>query len=257
MKLEVHLPCTLLQPFIRSYRFVHCEEDRINRLIPTTSLTLAFKLQGTLTYVQDTEMTMLPSVTFSGLRKTVRLINYAPGTTALIVQFKELAASAFFRDPLHVLFEQSVAPDPFFRPQELALLEEQLADASENVAKIHLVEQFLITKLLPYRADRQVTAAVRKIHQANGQLSMRNLAADLCLSQDAFEKRFRKRTGATPKQFASIIKMKSIIAQHSSGKPLITLALENGYFDQAHFNKDFKQFTGQAPTQFFSMPPLW
>ncbi|NBP68757.1 MAG: AraC family transcriptional regulator, partial [Cytophagia bacterium] len=37
----------------------------------------------------------------------------------------------------------------------------------------------------------------------------------------------------------------------------IDMALANNYYDQSHFNKDFKRFTGQMPTDFFKSASYW
>jgi transcriptional regulator GlxA family with amidase domain len=76
------------------------------------------------------------------------------------------------------------------------------------------------------------------------------------MSQDAFEKRFRKSVGVSPKQFSYIVRMKAVV-NGSRLKSLSAIALEAGYFDQPHFNKDFKLFTGQAPGDFFLKPREW
>jgi len=51
--------------------------------------------------------------------------------------------------------------------------------------------------------------------------------------------------------------MKSVLQKGRSGQPLAQIALDAGYFDQPHFNKDFKLFTGVTPTEFFKSPLLW
>jgi len=73
------------------------------------------------------------------------------------------------------------------------------------------------------------------------------LARDLGVSQEVLEKRFRRRVGATPKQFASILRFRRAIAVHRPGRDLGSLALEAGYYDQAHFNRQFRFVTGSAP----------
>jgi methylphosphotriester-DNA--protein-cysteine methyltransferase len=102
-----------------------------------------------------------------------------------------------------------------------------------------------------------VSEAISKIYSNSGAMKISGLANSLFISQDAFEKRFRRVTGATPKQFSTIVKMKSIIQQKSIQASFLDIALENGYYDQAHFNKDFKLFTGQTPTDFFNSPSYW
>ena len=86
---------------------------------------------------------------------------------------------------------------------------------------------------------------------------MKELADTLCISQDAFEKRFRKSMGVSPKSFSYIIRMKHIIANGVNKQTLSEIAYDAGYFDQSHFIKDFRLFTGQTPTDFFRSPLFW
>ena len=102
-----------------------------------------------------------------------------------------------------------------------------------------------------------IAAAVEKIYQQRGLTRIKDLVQSLYISQDAFEKRFRKTTGTSPKQFSSIVRMKSIIHQQRHNETLTGLAFDGGYFDQPHFNKEFKIFTGQTPGDFFKTPPRW
>ncbi|MNL12058.1 DNA-binding transcriptional regulator AraC [compost metagenome] len=187
----------------------------------------------------------------------MRLINYAAQSSALIIEFEETGASAFFKLPLHELFEESISLAHFFPQLEISIVEERLAEAESNLAKINIVEQFLYSKLLQHTPDRLVSDAIAKIHANKGLIRINELAQSLFISNDAFEKRFRKTVGATPKQFSSIIKIKAIIDQNPTPGSFTEIALEYGYYDQPHFNKDFKLFTGQTPTEFFKSGLYW
>jgi AraC-like DNA-binding protein len=252
-----YMPTDLLRPFIKAYRIIESQEEIVNRVLPDTSFAIAFRFRGQISYVNDTRKTTLPIATFSGLRKSVRLINYAPKTAALIVLFKETGVSAFFKQPLHTLFEGSVSLDNFFPQSEISIIEERLAEAENNQTKIAVMEQFLYSKLFYNKSDSLVSEAIAKIYYKNGMIRISELANGLYISQDAFEKRFRKVTGTTPKQFSSIVKMKAIIRQNPVPSSFLDIALENGYYDQPHFNKDFKLFTGQTPTDFFKSASYW
>jgi AraC-like DNA-binding protein len=65
------------------------------------------------------------------------------------------------------------------------------------------------------------------------------------------EKRFRQAVGTSPKKFASIVRFKHVIQRYDSGRSLTELAYEAGFYDQAHFIKEFKIFTGDTPEGFF------
>jgi methylphosphotriester-DNA--protein-cysteine methyltransferase len=97
-----------------------------------------------------------------------------------------------------------------------------------------------------------VTEAINLIVSSNGTLRINELSQRLYISQSPLEKRFRKIVGATPKKFSSIIRINSVINNPVPNNSLTELGYASGYFDQSHFIKDFKTFTGQTPEQFFS-----
>lgn len=257
MKMETHTPAALLRPFIKAYKIIESGDELINRVVPNTSFAVAFRFKGQISYITNTGKIALSAATFSGLRKSVRLINYAAQTAALIVEFEETGVSAFFKQPLYEFFEESASLDNFFPYSEISIVEERLAEAESALAKIAIVEQFLYAKLFYHKPDKLVSEAITKIHSNNGVIRINELAKSLYISNDAFEKRFRKAVGATPKQFSSIIKIKAIIDQNPAPTSFTAVALEHGYYDQPHFNKDFKLFTGQTPTEFFKTGLYW
>jgi len=95
-----------------------------------------------------------------------------------------------------------------------------------------------------------VSEAVRRIYQTNGTIQVKELNKKLFISQSPLEKRFRKVVGTTAKKFASIVRFNAILDNLSETKSLTQICYENDFFDQAHFIKDFKQFTGDTPENF-------
>ena len=57
--------------------------------------------------------------------------------------------------------------------------------------------------------------------------------------------------GASPKKFASIVRLKNLLQQYPNTGSLTELAYEAGFYDQAHFIKEFKAFTGDTPENYF------
>jgi AraC-like DNA-binding protein len=99
--------------------------------------------------------------------------------------------------------------------------------------------------------------ALQKINTSHGTVRINVLARELNISQDPFEKRFRRMVGTSPKQYSSIVRLKNVIASYRQNKNLTAAAYDAGYFDQAHFIKDFKSFTGQTPLNFFKSSSYW
>lgn len=235
MKMQTYFPTPLLDPFVKSYLVIETAEETINRVLPDTSAVMAFRLRGSVQMDFHGTTRPLDPLVVSGLRKSGRNIHYGAGTVNLLVIFKAGGITPFLREPLHLLSEASVAMDCLDGFRNMGLLEEQLAEMSSHTDRIRLIEQFLTRLIRDTTADKLILTAIEKIRNANGQVKIRELADSLYISQDVFEKRFRRIAGASP----------------------IHTALEAGYFDQPHFNKDFKLFTGRTPSEFLKSPVFW
>ena len=257
MNVTTYTPTDALKPFIKHYLVIESDQGVINRLLPDTSVVLVFRYKGNLNYTAGGIETNIPVSVLTGLKKSSRLVNYSAGSAAILVIFKTAAAISFFKVPLHELFEDSVPLYNFIGCQHAADMEEQLSALKDNFERINLIEQFLLSQIKSTASDKLVLAAVEKMYAANGFYKMKDLANSLYISQDAFEKRFRKAAGASPKQFSSIIRLRNVITAGKQQQNFTGIAYDAGYFDQAHFNKDFRLFTGQTPTDFFEAPIFW
>lgn len=253
MHIKEYKPIASLQPYIRSFMIIESDYAVQNQVLPDTAVVMAFRLRGT---VMDSGHMILSATVLSGLRKTSRSLTYSPDTANLLIVFREDGAAAFLKTPLHELFGDAVPLDNFIHRQQLDDIMEQLAAAPGNDARIDIIQRFLLTAVRKEKPDLLVQEAIRHIRTAEGNLRIKELPGDLHISQDAFEKRFRKVTGATPKQFASIVRLRSLI-RRADGKTLTSLAYHAGYFDQAHFIKDFKSFTGKTPGEFYRSAIYW
>ncbi|RYG54200.1 MAG: AraC family transcriptional regulator, partial [Chitinophagaceae bacterium] len=227
---KIFEPDSCLRPFIKSFVFVESNTRMSSRLLPGTSLVAAIRLRGNVRFkTQDDSYTSIPMFSISGLRSSYRMAEYASDSSNILVEFWEGGAAAFLDLPLHELFESNIPLDGFFRPSGLTRLQDQL-EAHETVAmKVWLVQEFLISKLHAPKTDILITNAVEKIKSSNGLLSVKQLAENLHISLDPFEKRFRKIIGATPKQFSDIIRMKSLIANIKPNHSILDSALDAGF----------------------------
>lgn len=258
MKYSKFLPSPALQPYVREFIILESDLYFDSRTIPDTALVMTFRYKGKVWKLEGEKEESLPATGISGLRKSVRLFQYEKQTANLLVVFKEGGMNAFVRQPAHELFELNISSDNLFPASQLDELLEQLAGAATDEARVDVAEIFLLTKLHACnKPDPLVSSALASIRQHSGIVRIKDLAASLYVSQDAFEKKFRSAVGATPKQFASIVRMKDLIRKYPTYTSLTDAAYEAGYFDQSHFIKDFRLFTGQTPKDFFSGFEYW
>jgi AraC-like DNA-binding protein len=214
---------------------VEMQDEQVNHIMPDTSLVMVFRFSGQVSFLENNVKDQLPTSMISGLRRSGKLVNYAKSSANLMVVFNEAGANAFIKAPLYELYDSSVPLDNIYK--DVSAIEEQLAGAESNTARIALIEQYLLSKLYPGEPDKLVLAALEKIHAARGVIKIKELAQSLYISQDAFEKRFRRVVGVSPKQFSNIIRMKSIVSNGFTKETLTEVAFNAGYFDQPHFQQ--------------------
>lgn len=257
MKIEKFLPVGILKPFIKTFMIIESENGMQNRILPDTSIVMAFRYKGSISYTEHSVKNGLPVSVITGLRKSARLVNYSKEAATLLVLFNEGGAAALFNEPLHELFEKTESLDSFIRRRKLSEIEERLAEAKNNLQRISTIEGFLVSELKKNKSDLLILGAMQKIKSAAGDVRIKDLVKTLHISQDPFEKRFRRVIGISPKQFATIVRLRNLINGYSPAANLTDAAQAAGYFDQAHFIKDFKSFTGQTPRVFFKSSAYW
>nr|WP_298759380.1 helix-turn-helix domain-containing protein [uncultured Psychroserpens sp.] len=140
---------------------------------------------------------------------------------------------------------------------ELLDVEYRILEAREVTHKIRLIEQYMYKKLssLEFNTNFELMELiVNYIHNRKGNLRLDQLATHFGLNYKKMERLFIKYLGLSPKQYLRIIRFNASISSSMTytSENLTQMAYRNGFFDQSHFIKEFKQFTSLTPKQFFS-----
>jgi len=257
MNISRFSPNPRLNPYIREYIIIESDTDLSNTMIPDTSMAMAIRFKGSTAFTTAAGIDTLPSGVISGLRNIARTVSYSKGTGNLITVFKEGGVAAFCAQPAHELFNQSISADNIFTAASIRDLTEKISGASSHTIRIRQLEQFLESALQDSPSDLLINHAVEIIQKQKGIIRVKELAASLYISQDPFEKKFRTRIGCSPKKFAAIIRIRNLINNFSSYDSLTEATYEAGFYDQSHFIKEFRQFTGKSPSAFFAAPQIW
>jgi len=251
MKFDTYIPCDRLKPFIKSFAISETEAEQTYKVLPDTGLVIGFQYRGKLSHLESGAEIPLASSGITGLRDRYRIFRNSANIGTVLVFFAEGGAAPFFKVPVHELFSESLSLDNFMLRSELLILEEQLCEAMDDTKKIRLVELFLLGRLKPVAPDHLVLAAITLINQRKGNIRIKELTTSLNISQSPLEKRFRQMVGASPKKFASIVRLKHTLHLYNPRNSLTDMGYEAGFYDQAHFIKEFKKFTGDTPESFF------
>lgn len=88
----------------------------------------------------------------------------------------------------------------------------------------------------------------------NEQLAIDELSHKMNVNRRQLERKFSSVIGLSPKQLSKIIRLQSTLKMLLKDEftSLSALAYEGNYYDQAHFIKDFKEFTGLTPKEFYA-----
>ncbi len=250
MSFVTYIPCDALQPYVRSFAISQSKEAASYKILPGTSIVMGFQYAGKLSYSENNQLVPLNAAGITGLRDTYRIFNNTENTNTILVMFTETGAGAFFNQAMHELFGSSLSLDDLLLRSQMDVVVEQLNEAKSDPERINTVEKFLLSRINHQAHDEMVSVAVSLIKQQAGNIKITDLVKQLNISQSQFEKRFRKLVGASPKKFASIVRLNYILNTAVKTDTLTRLGLDAGYFDQAHFIKDFKSFTGETPEQF-------
>ncbi|WP_276371124.1 helix-turn-helix domain-containing protein [Chryseolinea sp. H1M3-3] len=257
MTIQKFQPSAVLAPFVSALIIIESELEALNKTIPDTTMVMSFRYKGNVMRMEGERPETLFSSNVAGIRKTVRHFHYDNNTGNLLVIFKAGGFNAFSGIPAHELFGLNVEAGNFFQPTELDEILERLHAAPSNDVRVQIIESILTNRLIIRKPDLMVKKAIQIIQSHIGMIRIKDLAATLSSSQDSFEKRFRAQVGCSPKQFASIVRLRNVINNFQSFSSLTELAYAAGYFDQSHFIKDFRLFTGQAPKDFFKSSGYW
>ncbi len=168
------------------------------------------------------------------------------------VSFKPGGGFPFFPMPAGELHNLSVPLEAVWgrRAHEVC---ERLMVAPTHVEKCKVVEQALIAsgrgRLAQHRA---VQYAVAELGRAERPRPVASVVDDIGLSQRRFIDIFRNEVGVTPKAFSRVRRFQHVLGcvEHVTDVDWMEVALSAGYFDQAHFIHDFREFAGVSPSMY-------
>lgn len=243
-------PCPALRPFVRRFMVVEFAADHADTHLPDTGSVAAFTFRGR---CRIDGGRWVPQAAFTGLRDTLRAHDHHAGHSVLLAAFTPVGAAAFLR-PSQEAFSGATTDlsELLDRADELERLHEQLASASDHRQRVAQLQHFLLARLRESAPDPLMAAAVSWLEHRPAGHRIDALTRHIGLSQSALERRFRRVVGVTPKKFASMLRLQHAVRLQATGLDLTEVALAAGYYDQAHFNHDFRRATGSAPAAFFA-----
>lgn len=237
-----YLPGPSLRAVVRNFWTIGCDgtvvAPRRQRVVPDACMDILLVRRSPTecynTYVVGT----MTAPIFEDLTARAEYlgIRFAPG-----------GFTHFFGIPVHELTDRIVPLESLSASFPSA---EQLADSPEMSTRVEILESSLSQRLPSDRQDPSLARVLDTISACGGNVTISQLARIACWSPRHLGRRFHDSVGVGPKTFCKIIRFKNALhmLRHEPPPELLQVALEAGYYDQAHFIHDFNRFYGASPS---------
>lgn len=159
----------------------------------------------------------------------------------------------FITTPVNELTHQEFSLNALW-PHKGQRLEAEMLSAATNGERQAILEKFLLTQLDPSRDKGIAVHLVDEIIRTGGNVAIDELAATLSIGKRQLERTFVSCVGLKPKMLARITRFNKVLQliENRELTSFTAIAYEGGFYDQAHFIRDFKEITGLNPKKYFS-----
>ena len=159
--------------------------------------------------------------------------------------------------PVHEMNNQRVAVEDLLpNHHQLTTI---LARSADKVERVKMMDQVLLTAFAGKEIDASVLYLTQLLDQEASHHSIYTGYRTTGYSQRQLRRKFQQWTGWTPQKMSAVLRLQKFLKLYKQKNfaSLTQLALASGYYDQAHFNRDFKQIVGTAPSHFFTISDPW
>jgi AraC-like DNA-binding protein len=157
--------------------------------------------------------------------------------------------------PMHELAGRTVDAAAVLGARES--LAEELADLDDWPSRFALLDRALLRRLANAGPpSSEVMWAWDQLARGYGRLPVGDLTAELGWSRRRIAARFREEVGLPPKTAARLMRFEraKTLLERADRPSLADVALESGFYDQAHLSNEFRRITGVTPATYAAAP---
>jgi AraC-like DNA-binding protein len=258
------IPGSLLKQYIKCY-YVYESSSNVafeDTVFPSGCIEIIFNL-GTGQWQTATAdgFTTNPAVELWGQIIRPLPIKSVGKNTMLGIRFFPHAAAYFLHDKVE-LFNNQVIDFSDVSGHTVHSLHSQLLETPTWNKRIELVEAFLLCRLSlsekKFGKADVVSDVMNEIREKDFFDNIDNVASRYGITSRYLQKLFLQYTGLTPKLYSKINRFQnSLRLVTKKDTSLTSIAYDCGYFDQSHFIREFKSFTGVTPSGYlFDSSPI-
>ena len=253
-----HIPRAPLSEFIEWFWYYEGLEPEapMERVLPHGALELIIDLRSEPKRLFDREdqrrFTRFRRGWLSGAHSGYIVIEAMAGGSMIGAHFKPGGAHPFFRFPVNELQDSVVELENIWG-RAFDTLRDELLEAPTAAAKFRVLEEFLLEQARGSSiAPLRVSYALKRFEADPSADTIQSLAGELGVSHKHFIHEFSRWVGLTPKLFCRIRRFQQVLARIETSRAVEWADVSNacGYYDQAHFIRDFRHFSGLNPSAY-------
>ena len=250
-------PGSILKKYVQCY-FV-CENNDIenteDKVFASGVIEIMFNIGADGTQqIDNGNLTTKPDIQLWG--QTIQPLTFKTFEkhAMLGIRFFTHTAACFFNEPISQ-FNDRIIDFVDIGGAEAVLLYSQLRDVNLLTRRIELIEAFLMQRLFRFNHKfnklKLVSEVMQDLRKDDFLENISSVASSYGISSRYLQKIFFDYSGLSPNLFTKIARFqKSMQLVADNYVSLTAIAYQCGYFDQSHFIKDFKFFSGSTPSAF-------
>jgi AraC-like DNA-binding protein len=257
MNYQIFQPHSNLKSLVKCYWTLEVAADSNSekqRIVPDGCIEMAFILGDDIKrFTSEDEFILQPRAMVLGQTTEPFYIQPTGYVNTFAVRFYPYGFANFVSTPLKNLANKETPIEYLFGETPSKELERKIVRASDTERRMEIVEGFLLSKLNEQATlDNVVNTTIDTLLSTNGSSSINTIVKDDLSKRRQLERKFLKQIGISPKQLGKVIRLQAALKMLLSKQTetLTRIAYEHEYYDQAHFIKDFKEFTGTNPKDF-------
>lgn len=257
MQYAEHRPAAALASYVKSYYTLQCEPGTsvVDQAFATGCIEVMFTLRGA-PWQTQTNGAFTPASHIELWGQIVQPLTFRmEGQSDIFgIRFSPAAAAFLLNEEIHA-FNNQVLDLAGVLGHSIEELHARLQEAPSTAARIELADTYLLQKLSTHS---KILPRIHLVQQVMNEMTGKDffdnidrVAERYGISSRYLQKIFQHYTGLTPKLYAKIHRFQNSLLLIGKGNQSLTaIAYECGYFDQSHFIREFKSFTGIVPSGF-------
>jgi AraC-like DNA-binding protein len=224
------------------------------RIIPDGCIEMIFILgENVKRYTRGDEFIIQPRAMVLGQITEPFFVEPTGHVNSFATRFYPYGFANFIDTPIKILANNETPIELLFGQKPSEELTQKIIQANDAKERIAIIEGFLLAKLNEKATiDSIVKTTVDTMLLTKGGAPINTILKDQLSKRRQLERKFIKQIGISPKQLGKVIRLQAALKMllNQQSESFTRIAYESEYYDQAHFIKDFKEFTGTTPKGF-------